>query len=85
MGLENFIMQMAITIQENGKMIKLMVKANTCTNLDKALFLKENGKMTFKVDLEKRFGLMAIHMKEIIQMDKKREKVLFLMFYFKLC
>ena len=75
MVLENFIMQMAIIIKENGKTIKQMVKENISMNLDKELFLKENGKMMFKMDSEKRFGLMAVHMKEIIQMDKKMEKV----------
>lgn len=59
----NFIILMAISIKDNGQMIKLMVM--DVINIVKKMefFFKEIGKMIYKMDMELKYGLINVNMK----------------------
>jgi hypothetical protein len=57
---ELFGMQKVMFTEENLKMIWLMVMENTHILMD--LSIKENSKMMFKKDMEKKNGLMELSM-----------------------
>jgi len=59
----NFIILMAISIKDNGQMIKLMVM--DVINIVKKMefFFKEIGTMIYKMDMELKYGLINVNMK----------------------
>ena len=61
-----------ISMREIGIMIKLMAKEHLHITMEQNI--KGSGKMTSKMGLELKFGLMALSTLEIIMREKRREK-----------
>ncbi len=73
----NFYMQIKLYMKEIGKMIRLMVMEFSYTQIK--LDIQVNGKMIFNTDMEKKIGLMAQYIKEILKKVKSMDKVLILL------
>ena len=61
-----------ISMREIGIMIKQMAKEHLLIRMEQNI--KASGKMTSKMGLELKFGLMALYTLEIIRREKRREK-----------
>ena len=65
---ENFGLQEKICMRENGKMIKLMGMGFIYKKT--GLNMKDIGRMIYKMDLERKFGLIILNMKACIRKGK---------------
>ena len=70
---ENSPILTEISMKEIGIMIKQMVKEHLLIRMGQNI--KASGKMTSKMGMELKVGLMALFTLEIIRMEKRREKV----------
>ena len=61
-------------IKEHGRKIKLMGMGKSHILMEP--FIKVNGIMMFKMDMEKNFGSIIVNIKDIIKKVKKMEMVL---------
>ena len=64
MALENFYMLMEMFMKENEEKIKQMAKEYIGKKMERVM--KENEKMIYSMDMAKKFGLMEVDMKDII-------------------